>query len=119
MPAVLTANRMMIGLTIALLVLFGDYSDPDVIRVDRDYYLVSSSFQHVPGLPILHSRDLASWELVAYAAPRLPSPDFDRPQHGNGLWAPSIRHHDGWFWIYAGDPDRAIFMTRARAPAGP
>jgi len=119
MPAAVRANRIMIGLTIAFLVLFGDYSDPDVIRVGNDYYLVSSSFQCVPGLPILHSRDLESWEVISYAVPRLPSPDFDRPQHGNGLWAPSIRHHDGFFWIYVGDPDRGIFMTRARDPAGP
>src|SRR5438067_13158547 len=86
-------------------VIFADYSDPDVIRVGSDYYLVASSFQCVPGLPILHSRDLAHWTLVNYAVPRLPSPDFDRPQHGNGTWAPSIRYHDGYFWIFVGDPD--------------
>ena len=100
-------------------VLFADYSDPDVIRVGDDYYLVSSSFQSVPGLPILHSRDLVTWTILAYAVDRLPSPAFDRAQHGNGLWAPSIRHHDGFFWIYVGDPDRGIFMTRARDARGP
>jgi beta-xylosidase len=100
-------------------VLFADYSDPDVVRVGDDYYMTASSFQAVPGLPILHSRDLVSWTLVGHAAPRLPSPDFDRAQHGNGLWAPSLRHHDGWFWIYVGDPDRGVFMTRARDPRGP
>ena len=63
-------------------VIFADYSDPDVIRVGSDYYLVASSFQCVPGLPILHSRDLAHWTLVNYAARLLPSPDFDHPQHG-------------------------------------
>jgi beta-xylosidase/lysophospholipase L1-like esterase len=99
-------------------ILFGDYSDPDVVRVGADYYLVSSSFQNVPGLPILHSRDLVSWSIVGHAVERLP-PEFDRPQHGNGLWAPSLRHHDGYFWIYVGDPDRGIFMTRARDPRGP
>ncbi|HVS29855.1 MAG TPA: glycoside hydrolase family 88 protein [Thermoanaerobaculia bacterium] len=99
--------------------LFGDYSDPDVVRVGEDYYLVSSSFQAVPALPILHSRDLVNWTIVAHAAPRLPSPDFDRAQHGNGIWAPSLRHHGGFFWIYAGDPDRGIYMTRSRDPRGP
>jgi rhamnogalacturonyl hydrolase YesR/beta-xylosidase/lysophospholipase L1-like esterase len=99
-------------------VLFADYSDPDVVRSGDDYYLVASSFQMVPALPILHSRDLVSWTIVAHAADRLPA-DFDKPQHGNGMWAPSLRHHDGFFWIYVGDPDRGIFMTRARNPRGP
>jgi rhamnogalacturonyl hydrolase YesR/lysophospholipase L1-like esterase len=100
-------------------VIFADYSDPDVVRAADGYYLVASSFSCVPALPILHSRDLINWTIAAYAAPRLPSPDFDTPQPGNGLWAPSIREHGGWFWIYAGDPDRGIFMTRARNPRGP
>src|SRR5438128_9379802 len=100
-------------------VVFADYSDPDAIRVGDDHYLVASSFQCVPGLPILYSRDLVNWDLLAYAVGRLPSPDFDRPQHGNGLWAPSIRYHGGYFWIYVGDPDRGIFLTRARDIRGP
>src|SRR5690349_14061659 len=93
-------------------VLFGDYSDPDVIRVGEMYYLVSSSFQEVPGLPILESRDLVNWTIAGHAGPKLP-PAFDAPQHGNGVWAPSIRHHDGMFWIFFGDPDRGIYRTRA------
>jgi unsaturated rhamnogalacturonyl hydrolase len=102
----------------AEIVLFADYSDPDVIRVGRDYYLTASSFANVPGLPILQSRDLKSWTLVGHAIQRL-GPDFDKPQHGNGVWAPSLRHHDGWFWIYFGDPDRGIYRTRARDARGP
>lgn len=100
-------------------VLHADYSDPDVVRVGDDFYLVASSFGSVPGLPILHSRDLVNWTLIGHAAARLPSPDFDTPQHGKGLWAPSLRHHGGFFWIYVGDPDRGIYMTRARDPRGP
>lgn len=100
-------------------VLFADYSDPDVVRVGGDFYLTASSFSSVPGLPILHSLDLVNWTLISHAAPRLPSPDFDTPQHGKGLWAPSLRHHDGRFWIYVGDPDRGIFVTTARNPRGP
>ncbi len=99
-------------------VLFADYSDPDAVRDGDDYYLVSSSFDCVPGLPVLHSRDLIHWTILSYAVPRLPAV-FDGPQHGNGLWAPSLRRHDGWFWIYVGDPDRGIFLTRARDPRGP
>ncbi|TWT77996.1 Beta-xylosidase [Posidoniimonas polymericola] len=99
-------------------VLFADYSDPDVVRVGDDFYLTSSSFSHVPALPILHSRDLVNWTLVGHAAPRL-SERFDRVQHGDGIWAPCLRHHDGWFWIFVGDPDRGILMTKARDPRGP
>src|SRR5678815_4375580 len=79
-------------------VLCSDYSDPDVVKAGSDYFMVASSFQAVPGLPILHSRDLVSWTLVGHAVERLPSPDFDRPQHGKGMWAPSLRVHDGLFW---------------------
>jgi hypothetical protein len=100
-------------------IVFADYSDPDVIRVGDDYYLVSSSFSSVPGLPILQSKDLVNWTIIGHAATRLASPDFDTPQHGKGLWAPSLRHHRGRFWIYVGDPDRGIYVTTARDPRGP
>jgi beta-xylosidase len=99
-------------------VLFADFSDPDVIRDGEDFWMTASSFAHVPGLPILHSTDLVHWAVVNHAIPRFAAPQFgsafDAPQHGNGVWAPSIRKHDGWFWIYYGDPDRGIYMTKAR-----
>lgn len=98
-------------------IVWADYSDPDVIRVGDDYWMTASSFGHLPGLPILHSRDLVHWRIVNHAVPRL-GPDFDVPQHGNGIWAPSLRHHAGWYWIFWGDPDRGIYMTRARDPRG-
>ena len=94
-------------------VIFADYSDPDVIRVGSDFYLTSSSFESVPALPILHSRDLVHWRIINHAVRRL-GPDFDAPQHGNGVWAPSLRFHDGWFYIFYGDPDRGIYMVRTR-----
>ena len=66
-----------------------DYSDPDVIRVGDDFYLTASSFNSVPGLPILHSRDLVNWKIIGHALQRLTPEDvFSRPQHGNGVWAP-------------------------------
>src|SRR3954466_6166701 len=87
-------------------ILYADYSDPDAIRVGDDYWLTASSFSHVPGLPILHSRDLVNWRLVAHALPRLvPEEAFRLPQHGKGVWAPAIRYHAGKFWIYYPDPD--------------
>ncbi len=100
-------------------VLFADYSDPDVIRVGSDYYLTSSSFSHIPGLPVLHSRDLVNWRIIAHAVPEYPYGEFAGPQHGMGIWAPAIRYHAGTFYIYFGDPDRGVFMTKAANPAGP
>lgn len=100
-------------------VLFADWSDPDVIRVGDDYWLVASSFHEVPGLPILHSRDLVHWRLAGHAAERLPSPRYDVPRHGGGVWAPSIRHDGGLFHVWYGDPDVGLFTTRARDPRGP
>ncbi|MCX7984249.1 MAG: glycoside hydrolase 43 family protein [Bacteroidetes bacterium] len=100
-------------------VIYADYSDPDVIRVGSDYYLVASSFSHFPGLPILHSKDLVNWTLIGHAAHTYPDTSFVLPQHGKGIWAPSIRYHNGEFYIYFGDPDRGIFMTKAKNPAGP
>ncbi len=100
-------------------VLFADYSDPDVIRVEDAYYLVSSSFNHVPGLPVLQSADLVHWRIIGHALSRLPSPMYDAPRHGGGVWAPSIRYHDGEFWIYYGDPDLGIFLVKSKRPEGP
>ena len=105
--------------TFANPVLHADYSDPDVVRVGDDYWMTASSFSHVPGLPILRSRDLVNWALVNHALPRLvPDEVFRIPQHGNGVWAPAIRHHDGRFWIYYPDPDFGIYVTTAVDPMG-
>lgn len=101
-------------------VLHADWSDPDAIRVGEDFYLVASSFHRVPGLPILHSRDLVSWSIVGHGLARLePEEAFRAPQHGCGVWAPAIRHHDGLFWIFYPDPDRGIFVITATDPTGP
>jgi beta-xylosidase len=101
-------------------VLAGDYSDPDAIRVGSDFYLVSSSFANVPGLPVLTSKDLVHWRIIGHALTRLP-PDshYSVPRHGGGAWAPAIRFHAGKFVIYYPDPDRGIFMVEAADPAGP
>ena len=100
-------------------IIYADYSDPDVVRVGEDYYLVSSSFGHFPGLPVLHSKDLVNWTIISHAVQNYPFPEFERPQHGNAIWAPSIRYHNNEFYIYFGDPDRGVFMTKAKNPEGP
>ena len=100
-------------------VLYADYSDPDVCAVGEDYYLTASSFNCIPGLPILHSRDLVNWRIIGHALKELePKELFDRPQHGKGVWAPAIRYHQGEFYIYWGDPDFGIFMVKAKDPTG-
>lgn len=101
-------------------VLFADYSDPDVCRVGKDYYLVASSFDAVPGLPILHSMDLVNWTIIGHALPvQMPFRHFSQTQHGNGVWAPAIRYHNDSFYIYYPDPDFGIYLVKARDPRGP
>lgn len=100
-------------------IIFADYSDPDVIRVGNDFYLVASSFGCSPGLPILHSQDLVHWTIIAYVFQKYPDQAFNQPQHGNGVWAPSLRYHRGEFYVYYGDPDRGVFMSKAKNAAGP
>ena len=126
-------------------VLNADYSDPDVCRVGDDFYMTSSSFACFPGLQILHSTDIVNWEIIGAALTDYPGPGWSDerqwetlgqrldtpsdpppgpqewrtiPQHGNGVWAPAIRYHDGEFYIYCGDPDRGIFMVKTSDPHG-
>lgn len=101
-------------------VIYADYSDPDAVRVGDDYWMTSSSFSHVPGLPLLHSRDLVNWTLEGYALPRLvPEDVFSQPQPGKGVWAPAIRFHGGKYWIYYPDPDFGLYVITATDPRGP
>jgi beta-xylosidase len=101
-------------------VLHADYSDPDAIRVGDDYYMISSSFEDMPGLPILQSKDLVNWKLIGHALPRLqPEAHFAIPRHGAGVWAPSLRYHNGEFYLYYPDPDFGIFLLKAKKAEGP
>lgn len=100
-------------------ILHADYSDPDVVKVGDNFYMTASSFNAVPGLPILHSKDLVNWTLVNHAVKELlPKEHYSDPQHGNGVWAPSIRYHEGEYYIYWGDPDFGIYMVKTDAPTG-
>ncbi|HSK70865.1 MAG TPA: glycoside hydrolase 43 family protein [Pyrinomonadaceae bacterium] len=100
-------------------ILHADYSDPDAIRIGDDFYMTASSFNAAPGLPILHSKDLVNWRLINYVFTKQPPFDvFDKPQHGGGVWAPSIRFHNGEFYIFYPDPDFGIYMTKTKNPAG-
>lgn len=102
-------------------ILYADYSDPDVCRVGNDYYMTSSNFHSMPGLQILHSNDLVNWSIVGAALPygMKPLADYDgHPEHGCRVWAPSIRHHQGEFYIFWGDPDEGIYMVKTTDPKG-
>ena len=109
-------------------VINADYSDPDVCvgPSGEDYYMTASSFQCVPGLPILYSKDLVNWKIIGHALKELYEGDakliehFSTPQHGAGVWAPSIRYHDGEYYIYWGDPDYGVYMVKTCGgdPAG-
>ena len=122
-------------------ILPADYSDPDVIRVGDTYYLVASSFHFSPGVPILTSKDLVHWTIAGHVLPRLPfAPEYDLPgpvptddagkrtprdqrtvgqRYAGGVWAPSIRHHDGRFYVYFATPYEGIFMSTAARVEGP
>ncbi|TFW16818.1 glycoside hydrolase family 43 protein [Duganella callida] len=117
-------------------VLYADYSDPDVIRVDDDYYLVASSFHFSPGIPVLKSKDLVHWKIVGHVLPKLdfhPAYDMsasypltdavskpvgDGLRYAGGVWAPAIRFHNGLFYVYWATPNEGIFMSSSRDPAG-
>lgn len=101
-------------------ILYADYSDPDAIRVGEDYYMTASSFNCIPGLPILHSKDLVNWKIIGHAlSKQKPTVVFDKPQHGNGVWAPCLRYHNNEFYIYYPDPDYGIYQIKAKNPEGP
>lgn len=104
-------------------ILFADYSDPDVIRDGKDFYLIASSFHFVPGIPILHSRDLVHWEILGHVLPRLDmNPAYDMTgsmRYAGGVWAPSVRQHNGLFYMYFPTPDEGIFVSTAPKMTGP
>ena len=100
-------------------IIHADYSDPDVVRVGNDFYMTASSFNSAPGLPILHSKDLVNWRLINYVfRQQEPLDAFASPQHGGGVWAPSIRFRNGEFYVFYPDPDRGIYVTKTKDPAG-
>ena len=101
-----------------------DYSDLDCIRVGDDYYAISSTMQFSPGMTILHSLDLVNWEIAGNAvsdlsqiSPAMTWQQMDR--YGRGIWAGTLRHHAGRFYLYFGTPDEGFFMTSATQVEGP
>ena len=100
-------------------VLNADYSDPDVIRVGEKYYMVASDF-HFIGMQVLESDDMVNWHIISQIYDRFDLPGWDENKHyAGGSWAPSIRWHDGRFYVYFCTPDEGLFMSSAEDPRGP
>lgn len=92
-------------------VLLSDFSDPDVIRFKDSYYLIASSFNHTPGVPVLKSKNLVNWKLIHYVYQSLPMEKYSKVHHGDGAWAPSIRYHNGLFYAIVPFPDEGIYIS--------
>jgi beta-xylosidase len=101
-------------------ILKSDFSDPDIVRVGADFYLVASDFHYV-GMQVLHSRDLVNWQIIGQVFDKLTmDPKYDQMNaYGQGTWAPSIRYHNGEFYIYVCTPYDGLFMWHTKNPAGP
>ena len=102
---------------------YDEFSDPDLIRVGEDYYLTGTTMHAMPGLPILHSKDLVNWEFLTYASDKLdfgPQYRLENGQtvYGQGIWAPSFRYHKGTFYIFTNVNGRATQVFRATDPKG-
>jgi len=100
-------------------ILNADYSDPDVIRVGDDFYMVCSDF-HFMGMPVLKSHDLVNWTIISQIYNRL---DIDTgystmAKYSKGSWAPALRYHNGKFYVYFCTPEEGLYMSTATDPAG-
>ena len=100
-------------------ILNADFSDPDVIRVGKKYYMVASDF-HFIGMQVLESDDMVNWSYISQIYSRFDEPGWDTNSHyAGGSWAPAIRYHDGLFYVYFCTPDEGLYMSTARNAKGP
>ena len=100
-------------------VLNADFSDPDVIRVGKKYYMVASDF-HFLGMQVLESEDMVNWHYISQIYNRFDEPGWNENKHyAGGSWAPTIRYHDGLYYVYFCTPEEGLFMSTAKDPHGP
>lgn len=92
-------------------IILSDYSDPDVIKYKGSYYMIASSFNHVPGIPVLKSKNLVDWKIIGYVYNKIPFDRFDGVCHGDGAWAPSLRFHNGVFYCLIPFHNEGIFVA--------
>ena len=103
---------------------YDEFSDPDIIRVGEDYYLAGTTMHSVPGLVVLHSKDLVNWEFSSYCFDRFDdSDDFDlrngKEAYGQGIWAPAIRYHNGKFYIFSNINGHGLQVFISDSAKGP
>ncbi|CAN5285244.1 hypothetical protein BH11BAC5_BH11BAC5_41390 [soil metagenome] len=103
---------------------YDEFSDPDLIRVGDDYYLTGTTMHAMPGLPILHSKDLVNWEFVCYVVDKLDFGPAYRLEngmdiYGQGIWAPCLRFHNGQFYIFTNVNGQTTQLFTAKNVAGP
>ena len=103
---------------------YDEFSDPDIIRVGEDYYLAGTTMHSVPGLVVLHSKDLVNWEFSSYCFDRFDdSDDFNlrngKEAYGQGIWAPAIRYHKGKFYIFSNINGHGLQVFISDSAKGP
>lgn len=103
---------------------YDEFSDPDIIRVGEDYYLAGTTMHSVPGLVVLHSKDLVNWEFSSYCFNRFDdSDDFNlrngKEAYGQGIWAPAIRYHNGKFYIFSNINGHGLQVFISDSAKGP
>ena len=100
-------------------ILPGMHPDPSICRVERDFYLVCSSFEYFPGVPIFHSRDLVNWRQLGHVFTRRSQLDLTEARSSGGIYAPTLRHHEGTFYLVTTQVERGHLVVTARSPRGP
>jgi len=101
-------------------ILPGFHPDPSICAVGEDFYLVNSTFQYYPGVPVYHSRDLVSWEQIGSCLVRTSQSDLSGALSWGGIYAPTIRYHDGTFYMIVTNCSHGgNFIVTAKDPAGP
>jgi xylan 1,4-beta-xylosidase len=113
-------NTVQNGRTFHNPVIPGFYPDPSICRVGDDYYLVNSTFEYFPGVPIFHSKDLVHWKQIGYCLTRKSRLPLEKTRASGGIYAPTIRYNNGTFYMVTTNVDGGgNFYVTAKNPAGP
>lgn len=97
-------------------ILKGFHPDPSICRVGEDYYLVNSSFEYFPGIPVYHSRDLVNWKQIGNCISRPEQLSLKHAGNSGGIWAPVIRYHEGVFYVTATVEKYGNFIISTQDP---
>ncbi|MEL1242239.1 glycoside hydrolase family 43 protein [Flavobacterium flavipallidum] len=117
---IVTVEVAVAQITITNPILSGFYPDPSIVKVDKDYYLVNSTFSYFPGIPVMYSKDLKNWKQIGNVIDRPSQMDFIGERLTRGLFAPAISYYKGLFYVTCTDIDNeGNFVVTAKDPAGP